>query len=87
LQDYHSRETEKYCQESRGTWTHEWLCWWGPAAIHPAWSNVGGYGAVQRTVAGFCEHGNETLGFVQYWELLEWLSNFCFPKIDSALWS
>jgi hypothetical protein len=43
-------------------------------------------GSVQRTVAGSCEPSNETLGFIKFWEFLDWLNNCCLLKKDSAPW-
>jgi hypothetical protein len=38
-------------------------------------------------VEGSCEHGNEPLGSVKCWEILEWLSDWRLLKMDSAPWS
>jgi hypothetical protein len=37
-------------------------------------------------VAGFCEHGNEPLGFIECWKFLEWLRQWCLLKKDPAAW-
>jgi hypothetical protein len=33
---------------------------------------------------GSCEHGNEPLGSIKYWEILEWLSDWRLLKRGSA---
>jgi hypothetical protein len=38
-------------------------------------------------VEGSYEHGNEPLGSIKSWEIVEWPSNWLFPKKGSALWS
>jgi hypothetical protein len=35
-------------------------------------------------VAGCCEHGNEPLGSIKFWVILELLSNWWLLKKDSA---
>jgi hypothetical protein len=37
-------------------------------------------------VAGFCEHGSGPAGPVEYWEILEWLSEYWLLRKDSAPW-
>jgi hypothetical protein len=36
---------------------------------------------------GYCEHGHETSGFIKYWEIFEWLSDWQLLKKVSAPWS
>jgi hypothetical protein len=38
-------------------------------------------------VVDFCEHGNETSGFIEGGDFLEYLSDRMFPKMDPAPWS
>jgi hypothetical protein len=35
-------------------------------------------------VEGSCEHGNEPMGSINYWEVLEWLQNWQLLKKGSA---
>jgi hypothetical protein len=37
-------------------------------------------------VEGFCEHGNEPLGCIKYWEIFEQLSDWCFLTKNSFTW-
>jgi hypothetical protein len=36
---------------------------------------------------GFCEHDNESSGFIKCWEILEWLRNLRLLKKGSAPWT
>jgi hypothetical protein len=38
-------------------------------------------------VEGSCEHGNEPVGSIKCWEILEWLHNWQPHKKDSAAWN
>jgi hypothetical protein len=38
-------------------------------------------------VEGSCEHGNEPLGSLKYWEILEWLNYWRFFKKGSVPWT
>jgi hypothetical protein len=38
-------------------------------------------------VEGSCEHGNETLGSIKCWEVLEWLYKWRLLKKGSAPWT
>jgi hypothetical protein len=38
-------------------------------------------------VEGSCDHGNEPLGSIKYWEILEKLNDWQILKKDSTAWS
>jgi len=38
-------------------------------------------------MAGFCEHGNENLGFIKGGKFIEYLSDYYLLKKNSAPWS
>jgi hypothetical protein len=40
------------------------------------WYGLDGSGSGQGPVEGSCEHGNEPLGSIKCWEVLEWLHNW-----------
>jgi hypothetical protein len=42
-------------------------------------------GSGQGPVEGSCEHGNEPLGSIKCWQVLEWLHNWRLLKKGSAL--
>jgi hypothetical protein len=42
------------------------------------------FGSGQRTMAGFCRHGNEPSSFTKFWQFLQWLFNHWLLKKDSA---
>jgi hypothetical protein len=44
-----------------------------------------GLGSGQGAVEGSGEHGNEPLGSIKYWEVLEWLRNWRLLKKALAL--
>jgi hypothetical protein len=38
-------------------------------------------------MAGFCEHRNQPLVAIKFWEYLEWLSNWWLLRKGSAPWA
>jgi hypothetical protein len=45
-------------------------------------SSGSGYGRM----AGFCEHGSESSGYIKYWEIPEWPSYYYLMEIVNS-WS
>jgi hypothetical protein len=45
------------------------------------------FGLRHRPVAGSCEHGNETSGYIKEGKSVDWLINYKLLKRDSAAWS